>query len=286
MAVDRDYEYEFNGFRFGKGTKILVQRIEGLDLPDTQYADADRPNDHGGFPGRPVIRPRKVTLGLRVVDEDVDNMEALRRDMGEAFQPSEEERPFVWQRPGVGKRMIYARCYRAASPYEVAAAWSNVEFIAEIRAMDPRIFETRKRTLTFGMTGLSGGRTYDKTYDYTYGDVQSLGDVGRMMATNVGSFPTAPKITVSGPVRDATIENVTTGKSIRIKEGLADDESLVLDMDKRSARLNGTQDRRYYVDDASDWWDLKPGDNDIRFTGSQFEENASVLIEWQSAWIF
>lgn len=119
------------------------------------------------------------------------------------------------------------------------------------------------------------GRTYDKTYSYTYGASGNPGGV--MQVTNQGDSPAYPVFTITGPVNFPTVVNVTTGQQFQVNAAIAAGSTVVIDANTGSVspaniRLIG----RPFV--------LAPGVNTIRWTDSlaAFDPAASLRLDWRS----
>jgi hypothetical protein len=119
------------------------------------------------------------------------------------------------------------------------------------------------------------GRTYDKTYSYTYGSSANPGGV--MQATNQGDSPAYPVFTITGPVNFPTVTNVTTGQSFQVNAAVAAGSTVVIDSNTGSVspgniRLIGRP------------FTLAPGVNTIRWTDSlaAYDPAASLRLDWRS----
>lgn len=122
---------------------------------------------------------------------------------------------------------------------------------------------------------LVGGRTYNKTYDYTYGSGSPAG--GTMVCTNLGDLPAYPIFKVTGPVDFPIITNATTGLSFQINKNLAAAETVTIDaslgtVTPASVRLIGRP------------FPLAPGGNTIswRSASGTYQAAALLRLEWRS----
>lgn len=86
-----------------------------------------------------------------------------------------------------------------------------------------------------------------------------------------------PIWSVTGPITNPTIENLTTGSSLTFEGSLTASQTLVVDSSNMTAMLNGTNVLRLI---SGDWLRLDPGLNRIVFSANQSDVNTSKL-EWQ-----
>lgn len=121
------------------------------------------------------------------------------------------------------------------------------------------------------------GRTYDKSYDYTYGSVVNPGGAGT--AHNAGDVDAWPVFEITGPVDNPVISNETTGFSFLVSGVIGAGETVTIDsrtgvVDPASYRLVGRP------------WSLTPGDNFIRWRASSgsFDPSANLRVVWRSTW--
>lgn len=144
-----------------------------------------------------------------------------------------------------------------------AFAWSLT-----VTATDPRRYSSDSMSETATLpTGLTSGRTYARTYPLVYGG-GVVGGGGSVFLTNEGDYDATPAvITFTGPVISPRVEHPQTGKNLTFDLTLAYDETLVLDLGKQTALLNGSANRVYTISAGSAWFMLVPGINELAFRG-------------------
>lgn len=146
---------------------------------------------------------------------------------------------------------------------------------------DPRYYDD---TLQSGSMIVSNplGRTYDRIYPLVYG--------GGSLATstnvlNNGWATTYPTITITGPIRNPTVGNVTQGNYITISGTYTNTDSVVVDLDQRLVTINGAPARNL-VSGGSNWFSASPGNNSFYLTGSNtLAGTTAATVTWRSAYI-
>lgn len=124
-------------------------------------------------------------------------------------------------------------------------------------------------------TGAASGRTYDKTYPYTYGAGGNPG--GEMVVINNGDTLAWPTFFVTGPADLPIISNATTGRDFQLLYSPAAGETVTINsitgqITPGSVRLDGRP------------FALVPGPNTVRFRtqSGAYDPNARLRLEWRS----
>jgi hypothetical protein len=119
------------------------------------------------------------------------------------------------------------------------------------------------------------GRTYDKTYDWTYGGGVNPG--GELIATNNGDSLAWPVFTVTGPANFPIITNATTGRTFQILYDIPAGQSVTVNsttgqVTPASVRLSGRP------------FPLVDGPNVIRWRviDAVYDPDARLRLEWRS----
>jgi len=116
---------------------------------------------------------------------------------------------------------------------------------------------------------------------FTFGAV-STG--GALNLANNGNFFSNHPITIEGPVTNPRVESLTQGKTLAMDIVLGVGETLVLDAESRTVLLNGTASRYNTLTTESEWFDLQPGNNEVRFQAAT-PTAATMTITWRSSWV-
>lgn len=107
--------------------------------------------------------------------------------------------------------------------------------------------------------------------------------VGAGTANNQGTTTSPVTITIVASGATSTsleIKDTTTGKSVFITTALSAGQTLVIDTDTHSAKVDGVETRSV-IGSNTTWWFLNPGNNTITINNGT---NATVTIEWRDAW--
>jgi hypothetical protein len=102
---------------------------------------------------------------------------------------------------------------------------------------------------------------------------------------NNGDVPAWPWFRIEGPITNPVVLNNRTGEQIVMNYSLVQDEFLTVYAKTGRVLLGGTEDRFSAYDfEASQFWRLLPGSNDIRVLASAYSGGSSVTIYWRHTW--
>lgn len=280
-----DWTFTYNGLTVGgDGSPYQISKLTGLhDSPEVRTADQTRARAHGLFAGTDLLGGRSLMAEIEVVAPHPD--ETVWSDFSRALVPGQsDELPLVFQVPGVAGGIaieIGARVRRLSLPVDRSYFFGHGSAAVEFWATDPRIYSQASTTYTVTQAAVSGtGLTFPITFPLSFGGAVSG---GQFVASNAGEFEAPWTATISGPITNPTLENVTTGQTIAFTGTVASGETLVISSLDRSVMLNGTASRYSWLVVGSSWWQLAPGNNTVRLAGTS--GSGSVSFTCRSAWV-
>lgn len=283
----------YNGLSWGTGTSYGVQRIRGTGRPPMRTSDVPRSGDHGSFLGVDLFDERAVLVEFLLKGAKA-TVDSLLQAADGALTLQAGNLPLSLDN---GNRIVFAR----PRDFDFDRGYSDlgqiVRATARFDATDPRIYDgtlsTATKTLAPGATGV--------TPPLTPPVVLGAGTSNTFVATNSGRFETRPVAVILGPCpANPRLENVTTGRAVRLNLSLAAGEILVIDFDGRTidtspvganfdtihtTGLLNPSDRNAYLDSSSAWWSLVPGDNLLRFSADSYDAATSLTLSWRSAYL-
>jgi len=284
MPVTSDFQYQYGAVDFGDGTAIDVVAHSGFGMPPVRSADMAVARRHGQHPGDDFVDGRFVEITLEVDGTGSSTLDVLVASLTAAFAPGGVEAPLTFQLPGFaggGKRRVNVRPRRFEQPgtLEQSRGLATVEL--QLFATDPRVYDDAESSGQVGLPSGGTGLTWPLTWPLNWGAISTSGSV---FATNDGNFSAPATIRVDGPVVNPRIENLTAGQTIEADITVNTGDFLLFDTAARTVMLNGTASRYANLTSMSQWWDLAPGSNEIRFRASTATA-AAMTVTWRSAWI-
>ncbi len=258
-----NWQFAFNGWLFGgPGAAVQVLKVEGLeDLPDLRSQDSDRGFSDGMFSGNDFLAGRTITFTLSITGNSMAAMQTALAELKANMQ---------FQRNGTGVLQLYiptrpvqrigARVRRRAIPIDVAYSQGQVQATIQLFCPDPRVYDDAASTglLT---PGSNVGRVYNRVYPLVYATAAG-GTIASLAFPNTGNVTVWPTFTITGPLTNPQVINVTTGQGVKINASLSAADVLVVDTDLKAISLNGNPARNL-LDNASQWFGFPPGSTTV-----------------------
>lgn len=272
----------YNGLTFGPGGDVHVAEVTGIyDLPQIRAVDNSRGSDHGNWPTTDRAGGRTIVYTWLLIADTPEDFASLRDRVIAAVTVEDAELPLLFDG---NTRLVHAKPRRRlfVSGAQIVGGQRTGEAIVEFVASDARIYSATELSASTGFPEVSGGRTYPRTYPWSYG---AIGSGGRLNVTNEGNTPAPWTIRFTGPWVNPTIEHVGLGKVLRLAGSVAAGQTLTVSSKfPRSVLLDAAADRYSWFTQTPDWFDLLPGPNEIRVGGSSGSGTAE-LVDTRSAWI-
>jgi len=243
--IGSEYEVETaDGYVFGGSRDVQLVQVDGLAaLPDIRSSDFVLLRTDGLSPGDDFYGGRTVSMVVEAVA--VEDPKAVQRFLEETTpQPAAVESFTAFWLPTVcddNVGLFKGRLRRRSGPVDVTWSYGVSQVTIEWDCTDPRLYSAALHTSTgIALAGVTGGLTWPLTWPLDWGGVQT----GQTTITNAGTVPAPAEFTVNGPVVAPRIENLTSGKTISSTMTLASGESLVIDLDAGTGRVEGTGEGR------------------------------------------
>lgn len=107
----------------------------------------------------------------------------------------------------------------------------------------------------------------------------------KIKLVNNGNQPAPAEIIITGPAKNPTIRNITTGESMRIKRDLQINDVLTINTERGNKQvsiltaLGERTDAMGYIDAGSSFFQLQPGTNDLEYLSGNDSTSATVVIK-------
>jgi hypothetical protein len=241
-------------FTDANGIGWIVNRFDGWDAAEVRLADTPRGNADGSFHEPGYYGPRLLILGGALISIAgpqalMDARQLLHSAvniMGNNLAPlvvneSPPKMCMVQQAPGYKDR---------------AAGTAAFEFEIHLKANDPNKYDPVASSVVLAANTTA-------------------------TVTNSGNRTSSPILTVRGPCLGFNANNNTTGQNLAFTQPMSSTDVFVVDLDRKSARLNGVDAMATIISDPLQWWGLVPGTNTLQFT---CVGTGTLTAAYSSAW--
>lgn len=270
------------------GTYTACSEPEGWESLD-YIAPVDQVGGRdGGMSGPQSVAPRGLECQALIVSPTPQilrqHLAAIRRIFGPQGLPGPRQ-PVVWEQHDHGSARRLALVCRptgklrfVVQPGYVPGGTACV-IAFTLTASNPlwKVAAGDVESNQVGLLnpGLVQGRTYSKTYPYTYGAGGAVG--GEMTCYNAGDLSAWPTFIVTGEADFPIISNATTGQEFAVNKNLITGE--IVTIDSRTGQVTPSSVRL-----AGRPFPLAPGVNTIRWRtlSGAFHAEALLRLEWRS----
>lgn len=266
----------------------VIQDFDPGD-PVTREAVTNAPDANGTIDSTRYIGARAITIALKLapsLNSAGLSKAAMRRRLRSFTTP--DCRPIIYfQIDDEPELRTMLRRSQFTSPLGLGAGPAPVvvQWIAPTGVLEAA-------TLSTGWAfaaedSAPAGRTYPLTFPRVY---PAADPDGILIVTNNGDMPAAALIRLHGPATDPTITNLTLDRAM-VFDGLTIAAGHYVELDTRAHTIlydSDPADSRYddLVAADSAWFDLAPGDNELRYTPATYTTALTQFeIDWRDTYL-
>lgn len=243
-----------------------VQTVRGLGSPPPRRVDFVRAERHGVVDRTRFYEPRLIeVIGMTMADTDEELWDAYDELRGK-LALADAARTLSFRRHGRAfDERVSARVATIVDD-ELVPGRPFVQWAVTLLAPDPRLYGDALRSGTYDpAAALSGGGvSFPLSFPLEFSTTTS----SHLSLVNAGQFPTPPVLRIQGPVVNPSIDNDTTGETLRVVYSLGSADVVVIDVASRSVTLNGAERPDLLDARESTWWEMAGGTNLLRLRGT------------------
>lgn len=258
---------------------VDVISVVGLDNAPYRETRREHEGTDGGFMDAEFERGRDVVINADVY-ADTSTMESYLDSLKYNYAPSRVLLPFYFKAPGVDERLLYVKPLGFKYDWEQLRRTGRARAQFRLFAEDPRIYTSLESSTDIAFSaGALTGFGFNMGFDLGFGGAASTDGA---FVNNTGNRPTPPIFTITGPCVSPSIRDETYGNILAFNIELLTGETLEINTQYRTVRLNGTTNRRNTMTNF-DWFFLNPGETFIRY-GATSGTGSSLNVSFRSAW--
>lgn len=279
------YSFAFNDQVFGgAGSPYQILSVDGLEsLPGIRNQDDNRGYHDGMFTGRDFLSGRTISIIFNTFGNALGSAQTNYNTIQSKLLPQTSgTTPLYFKMPNIptSEQFVNARVRGLRTTIDPNYTYGYITSQVEFFCPDPNYYNNNLQTSVMAISPPLG-RTYNKTFDYTYG-----GGSATVTTTiqNIGWATTYPTITITGPITNPIVGNSTTGQTLYFTGTYSALDVLEIDLYNQLITLNGAPARNLLI--SGEWFDAPPGNSEFFFTGTgTLVGTTQATVSWYSAYI-
>jgi hypothetical protein len=285
-TLSQVYSFAFKNQVFGgAGSPYQILSVDGLEsLPGIRNQDDNRGYADGMFSGRDLLAGRTISIifntfgtpGGASAQTNFNTIQSVLLPQASGTTPLY----FKFPNSPTSEQFVNARVRALKTTVDPNYTYGYITSQVEFFCPDPNYYNNLTQTATMAVLP-QVGRTYNKTFNYTYG-----GGSSSVTTTiqNIGWATTYPTITIQGPITNPIVGNTTTGNTLNFTGTYSALDTLEIDLYNQLITLNGNPARNLLI--SGTWFDAPPGNSNFFFTGtSTLAGTTQATVSWYSAYI-
>jgi hypothetical protein len=279
------YSFAFNNQVFGgAGSPYQILSVDGLEsLPSIRNQDDNRGYHDGMFTGRDFLNGRIISIIFNTFGDSNGSAQTNFNTIQRTLLPQTSgTTPLYFKFPNspTSEQFVDARVRNLRTTVDPNYTYGYITSQVDFFCPDPNYYDNNLQTSVMQISAALG-RTYNKTFDYTYG-----GGSATVTTTisNIGWGTTYPIIRINGPITNPVVGNSTSGDTLYFSGTYSALDLLEIDLYNQLITLNGNPARNLLI--SGTWFDAPPGNSNFFFTGtSTLAGTTQATVSWYSAYI-
>jgi phage-related protein len=279
------YSFAFNNQVFGgAGSPYQILSVDGLEsLPGIRNQDDNRGYHDGMFTGRDFLSGRTISIIFNTFGDVGGSAQTNYNTIQSVLLPQTQgTTPLYFKFPNspTSEQFVDARVRALRTSVDPNYTYGYITSQVDFFCPDPNYYNSNLQTANM-LISAALGRTYNKTFNYTYG-----GGSATVTTTiqNIGWATTYPTITINGPITNPVIGNSTSGDTLYFTGTYSALDVLEIDLYNQLITLNGNPARNLLI--SGTWFDAPPGNSNFFFTGTgTLAGTTQATVSWYSAYI-
>jgi hypothetical protein len=279
------YSFAFKDQVFGgAGSPYQILSVDGLEsLPGIRNQDDNRGYHDGMFTGRDFLSGRTITIIFNTFGDSSGSAQSNYNIIQSILLPQTSgTTPLYFKFPNspASEQFVDARVRALRTTVDPNYTYGYITSMVEFFCPDPNYYDSNLQTSVMSFSPILG-RTYNKTFNYNYGGGSA---VITTTINNIGWGTTYPTITITGPITNPIVGDLTSGNSLSFTGTYSALDNLEIDLYNQLITLNGAPARNLLI--SGTWFDAPPGNSLYYFTGTgTLVGTTQATVTWYSAYI-
>ena len=290
--IDEKLVYENSkgqSIQFGNEKPFILVNVAGTGNAEVDVQTQKAPFQDGATYIDSLLMQRDISLTVLVLAENQEELFMRRAELQSVLNPKIGPGALIYDY-GIDKKLIEAvpSVLPAFVPGEENR--TSVSQVAQIEITCPDPFWRVDYAIEEPMAAFVG------MFEFPLGIPESegieMGTEGEIRVLLNNGDVTAPvEIEFKGPCTNPRIDNHTTGEFIKVNQELGENDVLYINTAFGNKRVeikdeDGIATNAFgWIDLASTFWQLQPGENEIEYTADTGQENATLMVSWRERYL-
>jgi hypothetical protein len=266
----------------GSSTYVVKTPIEGLEFPEVRLSRYDRVGEYGAIVPNSLYGGRQITLSGYALASTVTAYEAARRALEGALGIQKDSNNKVQHATLKFTTMddLALQCEVQVRSFQMRV--NNIiggEWFLDLVSPDYQLYSQNLSSATLSRT-VGGGAVLPWILPIIF----SASTGGTVTANNAGTAETFPTVTITGPMTNPVISNLTLNRYIQLNLTINTGEQVVIDMKNKTITKGGQSVIQNKVAGSKFWW-LNPGDNSLQLQSSSGGDEGTVQVSFRNAYL-
>jgi hypothetical protein len=235
------------------------------------------------FTGRDFLAGRTITIIFNTFGNNLGSAQTNYNTIQNTLLPQTSgTTPLYFKFPNIptSEQFVNARVRALRTTVDANYTYGYITSMVEFFCPDPNYYNSNLQTSVMAFSPVLG-RTYNKTFDYNYGGGSA---VITTTISNIGWGTTYPTITITGPITNPIVGDLTSGNVLNFTGTYSALDVLEIDLYNQLITLNGNAARNLLI--SGTWFDAPPGNSLYYFTGTgTLAGTTQATVSWYSAYI-
>ncbi len=269
----------------GSTKPYLLLSITGTGAVETDVQMQKAPFQDGKTYIDTILEPRTIHIEIGILTTTQEELHQKRREIAKVFNPKLGPGTLRYEYDGGAKEI---EAVSDLAPVFPAGSGNQAQGFqkALLSLVCPSPFWLETYEESQEMAAWIGGLSFPMQFPLVFAVSGQ-----QVTITNSGDVETPVLIEFNGPAVNPRVDNLTTGEYIRVQRELLSGQKLVISTAFGNKRVtlvdvDGSESNAmHYIDLNSTFWQLKPGDNEVKYNADSGTDEATVLIKWRNRYV-
>lgn len=255
-------------------SRYRVSRIDGLFSNDLRHSAQNLTGADGGVVWATHESMKKIDIVGIVYGVTQEDLYSAIKELTYAFGESNEEKTMTITLPNADSRSILAKVWQKPEIVLSASSARTANFRLVLICENPYFISNSQLSETVTLA-TGGGGAIPTSVPMAIG-----GDTGGFVLINNQGLLIYPTFAITGEIENATIENRTTGQQFQITTTILPGDVYTVTQSTTGLSVTDSSNVNQMINFSGNMIQLVNGENDIRFSASSADGNASLTITY------